>query len=96
MELPDWLLDAAPFLGVIGALVALIFGAQWAQRRRKPPTVTYLPPRPGVTPPVDDLARRLDEIPEGQPAPEPTDPEGLSGDEVDEILTGNRNRTRTP
>jgi len=49
-----------------------------------------------VTPPVDDLERRLDEIPEGQPAPEPTDPEGLSGDEVDEILTGNRNRTRTP
>ena len=92
MDLPDWLLDAAPFLGVIGALVTLLFGAQWAQRRRRPPTVTYLPPRPGVTPPVDDLARRLDEIPEGQPAPEPTDPAGLTADEVDDVLTGGRGK----
>ena len=50
MDLPPWILSAVPFLGAIGALVALIFGAQWAQRRRKPPTVIYLPARPGVTP----------------------------------------------
>ena len=87
MDLPDWLIRASRWLVPLGAAVSAVW--LWlTTRTRKAPA---LPPRPETThADVDRLKARLDALPEGQPPPEPTDPEGLTGDEVDDVLTGGR------